>query len=136
MELKKLTSGVQCNFYDDDLERFVFTKPNAFILTSAWYEVDTWVDFLDTLCFILMKKDNETFNHFLEDEKRRKNRIPYLSKEQQDIHFIKCLDKSGLFLNQKIDAPRSVKLARKLLQKYDIKENEFSLLLQENPYNM
>lgn len=136
MELKKLTSGVQCNFFGNELDWFVFTKPKVFTLKSKRYETETWVDFLDTLCSVLMKKDNETFEGFLEDEKHRRNRIPYLSKEQQDIHFLKYLEKSGLFLNQKIDAPRSVKLARKLLQKYKMNENDFSLLLQNNPYDI
>jgi hypothetical protein len=136
MEFKEYETGVQCDFFGDELERFVFTKPRAFTLKSKRYEAETWVDFLDTLCSVLMKKDNEMFKGFLEDEKHRRNRIPYLSKEQQDIHFLKYLEKSGLFLNQKIDAPRSVKLARKLLQKYKMNENDFSLLLQNNPYDI
>jgi len=136
MEFKEYETGVQCDFFCDELDRFVYTKPRAFTLKSKRYETETWVDFLDTLCSVLMKKDNETFKDFLEDEKHRRNRIPYLSKEQQDIHFLKYLEKSGLFLNQKIDAPRSVNLARKLLQKYKMNENDFSLLLHNNPYDI
>lgn len=136
MELKEFNECVQCDFFDGNLNGFIYERPKAFILKSERCEVETWVEFLDKLCHLLMQRNEDTFKSFLEDEKHRRNRIPYLSKEQQDIHFIKHLEKSGLFLNQKIDAPRSVKLARKLLQKYKINEDEFSLFLQNNPYDV
>lgn len=121
----------QCNFYEDDLNEFIFTQPEIFVFRGREYEELTWVGLLDELCFLLEKENSQTFQSFLDDEKHRITRIPYLSREDQDIHFQKYMPKSGLCLNQKIDAPRSVKLARKLLDKFKIKESEFNLYIRE-----
>ena len=105
--------------------------PALYEIDGKSYEISQWVDLIDEMCVRLKMKDPELFNSFLEDEKHRKNRITYLSDKQENIHFIKKLDKSNLYLNQKIDAPRSVKLLRKLLDKYKIKN--FTLYVIDNP---
>lgn len=117
----------KCRFFDEELDKFVFNQPTKFVMDGKAVEVGTWVELIDELCAILLKKDKQVMQEFLRDEKKRKNRLPYLSNAEQDIHFVKRLEKSGLYLNQKIDAPRSVKLIRKLLDKFLIKENTFCL---------
>lgn len=120
----------QCNFYEKPLNDFVFMQPRYFCMNGKQYQADTWVDLIDNLCAILRNKDANIFLSFLEDEKKRRTRIPYLSDTMQSIHYVKTLDKSRLYLNQKIDAPRSVKLVRKLLDKYGIMEDSFSICLK------
>lgn len=117
----------KCRFFNEELDKFVFNQPTKFVIDGEAKHVGTWVELIDELCDILARRDEGIMQEFLKDEKNRKNRIPYLSNTKQDIHFVKCLTKSGLYLNQKIDAPRSVKLIRKLLDKFSIKEDGFCL---------
>ena len=121
----------QFNFFVENEKSYIWTLPALYEIDGKSYEISQWVDLIDEMCVRLKMKDPELFNSFLEDEKHRKNRITYLSDKQENIHFIKKLDKSNLYLNQKIDAPRSVKLLRKLLDKYKIKN--FTLYVIDNP---
>jgi len=129
MDTRK-NDGYICNVFKDRLENFVFTRPTCFILNNKEHNIETWVDLLDKVCVELSKTDTETFKDFMKDEKKRETRIPYLSETKQDIHFIKFLPESKLYLNQKIDAPRSVKLLRKMFEKFSIKENQFDLYIK------
>lgn len=121
----------QFDFFIENEKSYIWTLPALYEIDGKSYEISQWVDLIDEMCVRLKMKDPELFNSFLEDEKHRKNRITYLSDKQENIHFIKKLDKSNLYLNQKIDAPRSVKLLRKLLDKYKIKN--FTLYVIDNP---
>lgn len=121
----------QFDFFVENEKSYIWTLPALYEIDGKSYEISQWVDLIDEMCVRLKMKDPELFNSFLEDEKHRKNRITYLSDKQENIHFIKKLDKSNLYLNQKIDAPRSVKLLRKLLDKYKIKN--FTLYVIDNP---
>jgi len=105
-------------------------QPAEFCVNNNKYEVSTWVELIDLLCKVLKKGNAEKFEEFLADEKKRRTRIPYLAKEEQSIHYIKYLQQSDLYLNQKIDAPRSVKLIAKLLSKFS--EVPFELYIKEN----
>lgn len=121
----------QFDFFIENEKSYIWTLPALYEIDGKSYEISQWIDLIDEMCVRLKMKDPELFNSFLEDEKHRKNRITYLSDKQENIHFIKKLDKSNLYLNQKIDAPRSVKLLRKLLDKYKIKN--FTLYVIDNP---
>lgn len=121
----------QFDFFIENEKSYIWTLPALYEIGGKSYEISQWVDLIDEMCVRLKRKDPELFNSFLEDEKHRKNRIAYLSDKQENIHFIKKLDKSNLYLNQKIDAPRSVKLLRKLLDKYKMKD--FTLYVIDNP---
>lgn len=120
----------ECNFFDWQLNKFVYEQPNHFVLKGKKYSVDTWVDLIDTLCLILEEENQGLMERFLDDEKHARTRIPYISKSKDDIHFKKFLPKSCLWLNYKIDSPRSVKMLRWLLEKYKIDERHFKLYLQ------
>ncbi|WP_097006522.1 hypothetical protein [Lacrimispora amygdalina] len=126
----KENKNIQCNIYEDSLDTFVFTQPAQFIMGNKEYEVSTWVELIDHLCVILMRRNSETFETFLNDEKRRRTRIAYMSRDEQQIHFVKQLERSGIYLNQKIDAPRCVKLICKLLDKFKIDKNEICLYVK------
>lgn len=128
---KTRDNGKKCNVFDGKLDKFVFTQPTKLVLENKSVELETWVDLIDNLCALLSKRNNGTLQEFLEDEKKRKNRIAYLAAEEQTIHFVKYLPKSGLYLNQKIDAPRSVKLISKLLDKFKIGPDDFGLYVKE-----
>ena len=119
-----------CEFFDWDLNDFTNEQPHHFVLKEKTYNATTWVELIDCLCEILEKEDQGLMNSFLEDEKTARTRIPYISDNPEDIHFKKLIKKSGLWLNYKIDAPRSAKLIRYLLDKYKIDERHFKLFLQ------
>ena len=122
-----MQNSVKCNFFNEELENFVFNQPTKFVMEGKTKSAETWVELIDKLCVMLIKKDAGKMQEFLKEEKKRKNRIPYLSNTEQSIHFVKYLTESGLYLNQKIDAPCSVKLIRKLLDKFAIQEDSFCL---------
>ena len=122
------------NWKRNRADAVVYLQPDDFIFNGENHSSKYWVDLIDSLCKILKEKDSQKMDEFLEDEKNRPRRIPYLAKEEKNIHFKKYLPKSDLWLNQKIDAPRSVKLIRKLLEKYDVQPDEFQLYLRLSDY--
>lgn len=122
----------KCNIYEVPKEYFVFKQPTEFSIENKNIETHSWVNLIDQLCGILMKQDKETFNDFLMDEKERRTRLAYLSKDEEDIHFSKYLEQSELYLNKKIDAPRSARLILKMLTKF--KNNSFVLCVRD--YNL
>lgn len=119
-----------CDFFRDKLGTFVYTKPKEFILDDNYFQnAETWVNLIDEVCVLLKKKNPELFEEFLINELDREKRIAYLSKDKQNIHFKKYLPKSKLWLNQKIDAPRSVKMLRLMFKKFQITEDNFCLYI-------
>jgi len=130
MKTKNNEHENRCSIYED-FNDFVFTQPSSFTVKNKTYEIETWVELIDTLCLVLKKKNRKTFEAFLVDEKQRRTRVAYLAKDVQDIHFSKYLQKSDLYLNKKIDAPRSIKLVRKLLEKFKIEDHQFYLSVVE-----
>lgn len=116
----------EIDFFTEDVNKYIFTQPINFSLDGNLYECKTWVALIDEICYLLKLQDPTLMKSFLKDEQKRKQRIVYIADNAQAIHFFKHLEKSDLYLNQKIDAPRSVKLLRLLLKKYNIRE-EFSL---------
>lgn len=131
MDLTTNGNGYKCDVFEEKANAFIFAQPKSFTLYGEHHEANYWIELIDKLCVALKRKNNQTLDAFLEDEKKRKNRLPYLAKEEASIHYTKVMEESKLIANQKIDAPRSVRLIRQLLDKFEVKCEDFCLFLQE-----
>ena len=63
-----MQNSVKCNFFNEELENFVFNQPTKFVMEGKTKSAETWVELIDKLCVMLIKKDAGKMQEFLNEK--------------------------------------------------------------------
>jgi len=108
---------------------FTGEKIKSFILMNQEYPVKSWKDFYQTLAINLYDLAPEIFNSFLKDGDFTDGR-KLISDKMEDLRNpLKVTD--NIYLESNLSAESIVNMARLLLRKYDIGEDEVVVILTE-----
>jgi len=108
---------------------FTGEKIKSFIFLSQTYTVKSWKDFYQTLAINLYDLAPEIFNSFLNDGDFTDGR-KLISDKMEDLRNpLKVTD--NIYLESNLSAESIVNMARLLLRKYDIGEDEVVVILRE-----
>ena len=119
-QIQKTSILVQPNPTTD----FSFTKPDFFIFGGKKYYVKNWIDVACKICVILHEIDKDKFEIFLKDEGEKKNRKPYVSKNEELLVRPKKIDSIEIYIETKLDTKRIVDLILDLQDRYKVSQDD------------
>lgn len=109
-------------------ENFTHKKICSFLLENIRYNVGTWQSALIKLCEVLINKDIQKFNSFVNSDLfcgNKRNYFSYSGKEQ----YYKRINDTNIYVWTNLNTNTICKIMRKLLREYNIPTNSLYIYL-------
>jgi uncharacterized protein YeeX (DUF496 family) len=129
----RVDTNVEYSLYED----FTHKRPCAFSMEGQKIMVDTWQEMLIKTVEILYRKDQEKMESFTDDEKMNGRKVRYFSlSNKSNMNKPVGISGSKLFIETNLSANSIRNLLVKMLQRYEIRINDFIVYLRADYSNL